>query len=51
MFTARQIGTIILVNGEELAEFVVEHRIGVTTTATYELKRIDAGFFDDTWSS
>jgi len=49
--TARQIGTIILVNGEVLADLMVEHNIGVTTTATYELKRIDSDFFEDAWGS
>ncbi len=49
--TARLIGTIILVNGEEFAELMVEHNIGVTSTATYELKRIDSDFFEDSWGT
>src|SRR5690606_35610148 len=36
--TARAIGNIVLIDGEELAELMVEHDVGVTTTAVLELK-------------
>jgi restriction system protein len=36
---------IILIDGERLAELMVEHGVGVTTTTSYEIKRIDLDYF------
>ncbi len=36
---------IVLIDGERLAELMIEHGLGVSVTATYELKRIDGDFF------
>lgn len=36
---------IILIGGIHLAELMVDHGVGVTTEATYELKRIDSDYF------
>ncbi len=36
---------IILVNGAKLAELMIDHGVGVTTEATYELKKIDSDYF------
>ena len=36
---------IILVNGIRLAELMIEHDIGVTPIARYEVKRIDSDYF------
>ena len=36
---------IILVNGIRLAELMIEHNIGVTPIARYEVKRIDSDYF------
>ena len=36
---------IILIDGEMLAEFMIDHDIGVTTTNTYALKKADLDFF------
>jgi len=38
---------IILVSGARLAEFMIDHGVGVTTEATYELKRIDSDYFPE----
>ncbi len=38
---------IILVDGARLAEFMIEHNVGVTTIARYEVKRIDSDFFSE----
>ena len=38
---------IILLNGARLAEFMIDHGVGVTTEATYELKKIDADYFSE----
>lgn len=45
--TAEQIGNIVLVSGEDLAELMIEHGVGVSTTGRYELKRIDQDYFDE----
>lgn len=45
--TARQIGNIVLVDGDELAELMIDYNIGVTTAETYEVKEINLGFFEE----
>jgi restriction system protein len=36
---------IILIDGVKLADLMVEHGVGVTTTNSYEIKKIDLDFF------
>lgn len=36
---------IVLINGAELASLMIDHGIGVSTVATYEIKRLDADYF------
>jgi restriction system protein len=36
---------IVLIDGEELAQLMIDHNIGVNTVSTYELKRIDSDYF------
>lgn len=36
---------IILIDGATMAEFMIDYGVGVTTFATYELKRTDADYF------
>ena len=36
---------IILIDGDQLAEFMIEHNVGVSTTKTYEIKRVDSDYF------
>jgi restriction system protein len=38
---------IILIGGERLAELMINFNIGVTTSASYEVKKIDLGYFPD----
>jgi restriction system protein len=38
---------VILIDGTRLAELMVEHNIGVTTTRTISLKRIDSDYFEE----
>jgi restriction system protein len=38
---------VILIDGERLAELMIEHNIGVTTTRTISLKRIDSDYFEE----
>jgi restriction system protein len=36
---------IVLVDGDELAKLMIDNGIGVTTVATYEVRRIDSDYF------
>ncbi len=45
--TARQIGNIVLVDGKRLAELMIEFDLGVSTEATYRVKKVDQDFFDE----
>lgn len=38
---------IVLLSGRQFGELMLEHGVGVTTTATYSLKKIDSDFFID----
>ncbi len=39
---------VILVDGAKLADLMIEHDIGVSTTRTIALKRIDTDYFEET---
>ncbi|MCL2842732.1 MAG: restriction endonuclease [Oscillospiraceae bacterium] len=36
---------IVLVDGDKLAELMIEHSVGVSTLQTYEIKKLDSDFF------
>lgn len=38
---------VILIAGTQLAELMIDHGVGVTTEATYELKRIELDYFSE----
>jgi restriction system protein len=38
---------VILINGNRLADLMIEHNIGVSTIRTIELKRLDTDYFED----
>ena len=38
---------IILIDGEKLAELMIDHNVGVSVIATYEIKKIDLDYFVD----
>ncbi len=38
---------VVLIDGEHLAEHMIDLNLGVTTVATYEVKRIDSDYFGD----
>lgn len=46
-FTSKVNSKIVLIDGEELASLMIDHDIGVTTTVTYAVKRIDSDYFDE----
>jgi restriction system protein len=37
---------IVLIDGTELAQLMIDHGIGVTPHQTYEIKRLDSGYFE-----
>lgn len=37
---------IILIDGQQLATMMIDHNVGVSTVGMYELKKIDADYFD-----
>jgi restriction system protein len=44
-FIAKVNSKIVLIDGDELATLMIEHGIGVATTVTYEVKRVDSDYF------
>ena len=38
---------IVLIDGQELAQHMIDHNIGVTPVSTYEIKRIDTDYFTE----
>ena len=45
---ARSIDTkIILIDGVQLVDLMIDHNVGVSTEAIYELKRIDSDYFTE----
>lgn len=38
---------VSLIDGRRLAELMIDHHLGVGTTATYEIKRIDTDYFEE----
>ena len=36
---------IVLIDGEELAQLMIEHNVGVSTVDTYRIKRVDSDYF------
>lgn len=37
---------IILIDGSRLVELMLDHNVGVSTTDSYEIKRVDSDYFD-----
>jgi restriction system protein len=37
---------IVLIDGKQLAQLMIEHDVGVTVTKTYTLKKLDQDFFE-----
>ncbi|MFO0867046.1 MAG: restriction endonuclease [Gemmataceae bacterium] len=38
---------IVLIDGDRLAELMIDHEIGVTTARSYVVKRLDSDYFED----
>ena len=44
-FAAAMDSKIVLIGGEELVALMIDHNIGVTPVASYEIKRVDTDYF------
>jgi restriction system protein len=44
-FVARVDTKIVLIDGTQLAELMIDANVGVATTSTYEVKRVDSDYF------
>ena len=44
-FAERSSKRVILINGSELARYMINHNVGVSTTKAYEIKRVDSDYF------
>ena len=42
---------IVLIDGQALAELMIDHDVGVSVITTYQLKRLDSDFFDEGYNS
>jgi restriction system protein len=38
---------IILIDGESLTKFMIEHNVGISTASVYEIKKIDSDYFEE----
>jgi restriction system protein len=38
--------SVVLIDGQELAQLMIDHNVGVSTTAKYEVKRVDNEYFE-----
>lgn len=38
---------IVLIDGQELAKFMIEYNVGVSTKKVYEVKRVDSDYFEE----
>jgi restriction system protein len=36
---------IVLIDGEQLAQLMIDHNVGVSSSTSYEIKRIDSDYF------
>src|SRR3954468_20475629 len=41
-FTSMIESKIVLIDGQQLAQLMIDHHVGVSTVATYDLKKIDS---------
>lgn len=46
-FVSRIPTKIVLIDGEKLAELMIEHNVGVSTSHTFEIKKIDTDYFTE----
>ncbi|MGL5508855.1 MAG: restriction endonuclease, partial [Microcoleaceae cyanobacterium] len=38
---------IVLINGKQLTQFMIDYNVGISTIRTYEIKKIDSDYFSE----
>jgi len=46
-YTPRNETKIVLIDGEQLAQYMIDYNLGVTTESVYEVKRLDTDYFGE----
>ena len=46
-YAAKIESKIILIDGEQLAQLLIDHNIGVTPVSNFEIKKIDSDYFTE----
>jgi restriction system protein len=46
-YTPRNETKIVLIDGEQLAQYMIDYNLGVTTESVYEVKRLDIDYFGE----
>ena len=46
-YASRIDNKIVLIDGDQLTQFMIDHNIGVTPSSAYEVKKIDSDFFSE----
>jgi restriction system protein len=46
-YVSRIDSKIVLIDGDLLAQLMIDHNVGVSTSATYDIKRIDSDYFSE----
>ncbi len=44
-YAERSSKNIVLIDGQQLAQFMIDNDVGVSTTKTYDIKRVDSDYF------
>lgn len=47
-YTPRNETKIVLIDGDDLSQMMIDHNVGCNTQQVYELKKIDSDYFDET---
>lgn len=46
-YDPKNVAVVKLINGERLAQLMIDYNIGVTLSKRYDIKKIDSGFFEE----
>ena len=38
---------VVLIDGNQLGEYLIDNNIGMTTEKTYHIKKVNAGYFEE----
>ncbi|MGQ9661752.1 MAG: restriction endonuclease [Kiritimatiellia bacterium] len=46
-YVSRIDAKVVLIDGETLAQLMIDHNVGVSTVSTYEIKKVDSDYFSE----